>query len=171
MKVLLTIEQYRTRIINLVKQTARQLLKAGADDYFKYEVIYDLCKKCVTYDIPSIDQVNQLFFKVHYCDKEGKPFTEETLSLIDKKEAEEFNSQKWFADFYEKRRKNYEPCDKMRPINKSKIDLEEDLYHISRVIRQYWENNINEPYYMAHKVFKELYGYKFSYNSEWKFLN
>lgn len=171
MKVLLTIEQYRTRILNLVKQTARQLLKAGADDYFKYEVIYNLCKKCVTYDITSIDQVNQLFFKVFYCDKEGKPFTEETLSLIDEKEAEEFNSQKWFADFYKKKAQNYNRYDKIVPLNKSKIDLEEDLFHISRVIRQYWEDYINEPFYMAHEVFKELYGYEFSYNSEWEFLN
>lgn len=171
MKVLLTIEQYRTRILNLVKQTARQLLKDGADDYFKFKVINDLCKQCVTFRIASIDQVNQLFFKVFYCDKEGKPFTEETLSLIDKKEADEFNSQKWFADFYEKRHKNYEPCYKISPINKNEIDLDEDLFHINNVICQYWENNTNEPYYIAKEVFKELYGYEFSYNYEWKFLN
>ena len=171
MKVLLTIEQYRTRILNIVKQTARQLLKAGADDYFKFEVIHDLCKQCVTYRFMSIDQVNQLFFKTFYCDKEGKPFTEETLSLIDKKEADEFNSQKWYADFYKKRAQNYEPCNKMSPIDKSKIDLDEDLFHISIVVLQYWGNNTNEPYHIAKEAFKELYGYEFSYNSEWKFLN
>lgn len=171
MKVLLTIEQYRARIIELVKATARQLLKAGADDYFKFKIINDICEQCVTYNITAIDQVNQLFFKVFYCDKEGKPFTKETLSLIDTKEAKEFNSQKWYADFYKKRKQNYEPCYKISPINKSKIDLNKDLFRIIDVILQYWENNTNEPYYIAEKVFKELYGYEFSYNREWKFLN
>ena len=58
MKVLLTIEEYRERIIGLVMAVASKTIADSADDFFKWKIIEMLTDMCLVEELPVIDQCN-----------------------------------------------------------------------------------------------------------------
>lgn len=171
MKILLTIEEYKQRAIDLIKETAKQTIAETASDYFKFEILSMITKKCFTNEMMCVDIVNQLFFKVFLTDRKGKPITFETLKRIDEKEANEFNSQEWYVNYYEKKKKNYEPVYKIYPCTEPDECTESDFdnmeFQLIEVLLTPFDNN--EEYRISLQVFKELYGYDYKIDREYKF--
>lgn len=171
MKILLTIEEYRQRAIGLIKETAKQTIAETASDYFKFEIISMLTKKCFTNEIMCVDIVNQLFLKLFLTDRNGNPITNETLKKINRKEVGEFNKQEWYVKRTEKQRKNYErvselyPCDD--PKNYTEDDFWEMRYELENILLEPFDDN--EAFIIAHQVFKELYGHDYEVDREYKF--
>jgi hypothetical protein len=163
MKILLTIEEYKQRAIDLIKETAKQTIAETASDYLKYEIISMLTKSCFTYRVMCVDTVNQLFIKLFLTDRNGNPITNETLKKLNSEEVDEFNKQEWYVKLVEKQRKNYErvsvlyPCDD--PENYTDDDYWEMLYELENVLPEPFDSY--EQYVITEQVFKELYGYEF----------
>ena len=57
MKILLTIEEYKERAKNVIKETAKQTIAETASDYFKFELLSMLAHKCFTNEIMCVDIV------------------------------------------------------------------------------------------------------------------
>jgi len=170
MKILLTIEEYRERIIQVVSEVAKETIIPGAPDCFKWEFIYLLTEKAVTNHFMTIEEVNQLFIKSFEYDRNGHRLSVESLKGIDQEEVAEFESQKWYIKYYEDCRKNWKPADRVIPFNKipSGGDLETFLFRTIVAVQRPFVEDINTKYHIAKEIFKSLYGHDFEYNQEFK---
>jgi len=170
MKILLTIEEYRERIIQVVSEVAKETIIPDAPDCFKWEFIYLLTEKAVTNHFMTIEEVNQLFIKSFEYDREGHRLSVESLKGIDQEEVDEFESQKWYVEYYEDCRKNWKPADRVIPFNKipSGGDLETFLFRTIIAVQRPFVEDINVKYHIAREIFKNLYGHDFVYNQEFK---
>ena len=169
MKVLLTIEEYRERIIRVVTEISRETIIPEAPDYFKWEFISMLTEEAVTNHFMSIDEVNQLFIKVFGTDRDGNRLSTDTLKRINRKEVNEFESQEWYVEYYEKCKKDYRPADRIIPFSQIVPGHEDNrLFDLVRVVQRPFIDNINTKYYIAKEIFKNLYGHDFEYNQEYK---
>lgn len=169
MKILLTIEEYKERIINLVMDVANKTINPNGKDYFKFEYIDLLVKQCVTDNFQLVDVCNQMFINTFSRDRNGRLWCEENMRQIDEVEAKEFNSQEWYAKFNEKARKNWEKqyymCDCTDGYGLDELD---NRIYIEEVVSAYFLENTNEPYYIALETFKRLYGYDYVVDREFK---
>lgn len=173
MKILLTIEEYRERAKNLIKETAKQTIAETASDYFKYEMLRMLVDRCFTYDIMCVDIVNKMFFEVFHRDRNGNAITEKTLRLIDEEEVSEFNSQEWYAKYNEEKRKYYHCTAEIRSFEKSGWNDEQRVnnlsYEIDDAVLKPFTDNCNTLYHLTTEIFKELYGHDYETDREYKF--
>ena len=167
MKVLLTIEEYKERIINLVIGVANKTINPNGDDYFKFEYISWLVNQCLTNHCCLIDACNQMFLNVFGKDRNGKVWCKENLSQIDEVEVSEFNSQEWYSKFNAKAKANWERQYKMYPTNEYENDWR-FVYDIEDVASLYFEIESNEAYHLSHKIFKKLYGYDYEVNKDFR---
>lgn len=171
MKILLTVEEYRERAINLVMEYAKKIITETADDYFKYEIISMLSDKCLTNEIMCVDVVNQLYFKTFLTDRNGNPLTKDVIKKIDEKEVEEFNSQEWYLKYNEKARKSYKFCYYLRLPEDMGNDWFDRRYSIEEIVTMPFVKDNNESYKITCEAFKRLYGYDFHIDDNWQFLN
>ena len=164
MKVLLTIEEYRERIIGLVMAVASRTISECADDYFKWKVIEMLTELCITNQVTCIKQDNQMFIRVFGLDRKGNPL-EESLKRINKAEADEFNSQKWYKEFNEDAMKRWKSVYEIYPYGKmpGKDDWDH-LYYITRVLQHAFIDNCNTKYNIEKEIFSRMYGHEFEYD-------
>lgn len=173
MKILLTIEEYKERAKNVIKETAKQTIAETASDYFKFELLSMLAHKCFTNEIMCVDIVNKMFFDVFRRDRNGNPITVETLRLIDEDEVKEFNSQEWYAKYNDERRKRYERTAEIRSFEKSGWDDEQRIrnldYELDEAVLVPFTDNCNTIYYLTLEIFKELYGHDYEIDREYKF--
>ena len=167
MKVLLTIEEYRERIIKLVMDVANKTINPNGDDYFKFEYIKILVDKCLTNHLQLVDVCNQMFINTFDRDRNGKLWCEENISQIDKKEAEEFNSQDWYVKFNEERKKNWWPRVIVQPSNNYR-EFEDAIYYVESAAQTYFLENTNEAYHISLEVFVKLYGYEYKIDRDFK---
>lgn len=169
MKVLLTIEEYRERIIQVVTKVTRETIIPEAPDYFKWKFISMLTEEAVTNHFMCIDEVNQLFIKVFGYDRDGNRLSTDTLKRIDRKEVKEFESQEWYVGYYEKCKKDWKPADRVTPFSQIVPGYEDSrLFDLVRTIQRPFIDDINTKYYIAKEIFKNLYGHDFEYNKEYK---
>jgi hypothetical protein len=169
MKVLLSIEEYRERIIRVVTEVVRETIIPEAPDYFKWKFIEMLTEDAVTNNFMSIDEVNQLFIKVFETDRSGRRLSVGSLKEIDQAEVEEFESQEWYVRYYEKCKKDYRPADRVTPFGQIVPGYEDNrLFDLVRAVQRPFIDDINTKYYIAKEIFKNLYGHDFEYNKEYK---
>jgi hypothetical protein len=169
MKILLTIEEYRERIIQLVTEVVNKTVIPIAPDYFKWEFIYMLVEKAVTDDIMALDEVNQLFIKAFEYDRNGCRLSVETLKQIDQDEVDEFEGQEWYVEYYRKCKKDYCPADRITPYERINFGhLEYRLFDLIRAVQRPFIEDTNAKYHLAKEIFKTLYGHEFEYNRNFK---
>lgn len=173
MKILLTIEEYKERAKNVIKETAKQTIAETASDYFKFELLSMLAHKCFTNEIMCVDIVNKMFFDVFRRDRNGNPITTETLRLIDEDEVKEFNSQEWYVKYNNERRKSYRRTAEIRSFEKSGWNDEQRIsnldYELDEAVLAPFTDNCNTIYYLTLEIFKELYGHDYEIDREYKF--
>ena len=168
MKVLLSIEEYRERIIRVVTEVVQETIIPEAPDYFKWKFIEMLTEDAVTNNFMSIDEVNQLFIKVFETDRSGRRLSVESLKEIDQAEVEEFESQEWYVEYYVRCKKDWKPSDRVVPFDQIVPGYEDHrLTELVRTIQRPFIDNINTKYYIAKEIFKNLYGHDFEYNKEY----
>ena len=169
MKVLLTIEEYKERIIGLVMDVANKTINPNGDDYFKFEYISWLVGQCLTDNFHCVDVCNQMYINTFGRDRNGRLWCRENMRQIDEEEAEEFNSQEWYEAFNKKARKYYEKqyyfcsCEDGYGLD----DINNQIF-IEEVVSAYFKENGNEGYYMSLEVFKRLYGHEYEVDKEFK---
>lgn len=169
MKILLTKEEYEERAINVVIDAARDLINEHANDYLKWNILHDWFKKCFTYEVMSVDIVNYFFFKVFGYDRDGKLFGVDNLININEKEIEEFESQEWYIKYVKQCKENYYPIESIQPVlDKEFLDVNDEIFDITRVLLIPFTSDINVPYYLANKAFKRLYGYEYQIDRDFK---
>ena len=162
MKVLLTINEYRERAINVIMETAKENINPNGNDYFKFQFIYHLAKETFDNQFMCVDVVNQLFIKTFRYDRNGKMLCLKNVKQINTKEADEFNSQEWYVDYNEKRKKSWQPQQKIVcESHITKDQLRSDIFDIERIVSLPFVEDINMPYHIANECFKRLYGYDF----------
>lgn len=173
MKILLTIEEYKERAKNIIKETAKQTIAETASDYFKYEILSMLTHKCFTDDFMCVDIVNKMFFEVFRRDKNGKVITTETLRLIDEDEVKGFNSQEWYVKYNTEKRKQYKRTAEIRSFENSGWDDEQRIrnldYELNEAVLAPFTNNCNTLYHLTSEIFKELYGHDYEIDRDYKF--
>ena len=169
MKVLLTIEEYRERIINLVMDAANKSINPDGDDYFKFEFISWLVKECLTDHFHCVDFCNRMFINTFGRDRNGKLWCEENMQQIDEEEAEEFNSQEWYEKFNKDAKKRYEKQYYMSDCTDGYgLDELDNRIYIEEVVSAYFLENCNEPYYISLEIFERLYGREYKIDREFK---
>lgn len=170
MKVLLTIEEYRERIIQVVSEVAKETIIPGAPDCFKWEFISTMTEKAVTNHFMTIDEVNQLFIKSFEYDREGHRLSVESLKEIDQPEVDELEAQEWYVKYYEDCKKNWKIADRVVPFNEIPPggDPETFLFRTIITVQRPFVEDINTKYYIAKEIFKRLYGHDFEYDREYK---
>ena len=169
MKILLTIEEYRERIIQVVSKVTKETIIPEAPDYFKWEFIYMMTEKAITNNITTIDEVNQLFIMVFGYDRLGHRLSESTLMQIDQTEIDEFESQEWYVKYYKDCKENWKPAEKITPRNKIVLGNENSyLFSLIMAIQRPFVEDINIHYHLAQEIFKTLYGHNFEYDREFK---
>lgn len=171
MEVLLTIEEYKERAINLVMDVAKNLINPTADDWFKFETIMKFAGETFTNHYMLIEQENQLFIKCFCFDRNGKRLNSTNIKKIGRKEADEFNSQDWYKSEYEKAKKDWDLARcwslKISPYKYMGNNTFERIVTIEDVVSKPFEDS-NEAYYVAVECFKRLYGYEYHNNREFK---
>lgn len=169
MKILLSIEEYKERIINLVMDVANKTINPDGGDYFKFEYISWLVKECVTDHYQLVDVCNQMFINTFGRDRNGKLWCDENMRQIDEDEAKEFNSQEWYAKFNERARKNWEKqyymCSCVDGYGRDSLD---NSIFIEEVVSAYFVENTNEAYHLSLEIFKRLYGHDYEVDREFK---
>jgi hypothetical protein len=169
MKVLLTIEEYKERIIKLVMDVANKTINPNGDDYFKFEFISWLVKECLTDNFHCVDWCNRMYINTFGRDRNGKLWRNENMSQIDEKEAVEFNLQEWYAKFNEAAIKSYDKqyymCDCTEGYGLDEVD---NRIYIEEVVSAYFLENTNEAYYLSLEIFKKLYGYEYKIDRDFK---
>ena len=170
MKVLLTIEEYRERIIQVVTEITKETIIPEAPDYFKWEFISTMTEKAVTDHLMTIDEVNQLFIKSFEYDRDGHRLSIESLKKIDRSEVDELEAQEWYVKYYEDCKKNWKLADRVVPFNEipSGGDLETFLFRTIITVQRPFVEDINTKYHIAKEIFKRLYGHDFEYDREYK---
>jgi hypothetical protein len=169
MKVLLTIEEYRERIIQVVTEITKETIIPEAPDYFKWEFIGMLTEKAITDNLMTIDEVNQLFIRVFEYDRDGQRLNTDTLKRIDQAEVDEFEAQEWYVKYYVGCKKNYRPADRVVPFDQIAPGCEDyRLFDLIRTVQKPFVEDINTKYYIAKEIFKSLYGHDFEYDREFK---
>lgn len=168
MKVLLTIDEYRERIIDLTMKTVQATVLPTAEDWLKYDIIYGIVNKCVTDEFMTIDQCNQMFLRVFGCDRDGNRLTEDNIKRITKKEADEFNRQEWYAKNYDK-----EKCGAWRFRVSPSKDVYDNKYFeylcdVISVAQRAFTDDINTKYHISNEVFNRLYGHEFEWDKGFK---
>lgn len=168
MKILLTIEEYRERIIGNVMTVASRSISDGADDFFKWKFIELLTDMCLVEEVPAFDQCNQMFMRVFELDRNGNPL-KETLKSIDQAEADEFNNQKWYKEFNEDARKSWKNTYLIYPYDEMPgHDDWDHFYYTKRTLQHAFINDTNTKYYIAKEIFLRLYGHEFKYDQNYK---
>ncbi len=171
MKILLTIEEYKERAINLVCEVAKQTIIPTAQDAFKWDFVRLLAENCVTDHIMYVDVANQMYIKVFEYDRNGRRLTEEIAREIDKAEAKEFNAQPECCKYHDNARKSYKPTYEIRGFDKNdwypenfsqSFDVTYNLLNI------FHELDHNAAYHIATESFKRLYGYEYEVDREFK---
>ena len=169
MKVLLSIEEYRERIINLVMDVAKKTINPNGDDYFKFEFISWLVEECLTDNFHCVDFCNRMFINTFGRDRNGKMWCEENMHQIDEDEAKEFNSQEWYEKFNKQARKTwsktYEMCSCEDGYGLDELD---NRIYIEGVVSAYFLENTNEAYRIALEVFVKLYGYEYEIDRDFR---
>ena len=168
MKVLLTIEEYKERIINLVCDVAEKTINPSGDDWFKFEYIRLMVSKCLTDNFVLVDVCNQMFINVFGRDRNGKIWCDENINQIDEKEAEEFDSQEWYRNFNEKAKQNYEPTYLMKQSKEYGRDLWDRIWYVRKIAQDFFINDSNIEYELVKEIFKRLYGHEYEVDRDFK---
>lgn len=171
MKVLLTIDEYRERIIDLTMKTVQATVLPTAEDWLKFDIIDGIVKKCITDDYMTVDQCNQMFLRVFGCDRDGNRLTEENIKRITKKEADEFNRQEWYAKNYEEKQKKCEASWRYRISPSEDVWGDEYftyLHDVIRIAQSAFTDDINTKYHISNEVFNRLYGHEFEWDRGFK---
>lgn len=175
MKVLLTIEEYKERIINLVMDVAYNTINPNGDDYFKFEFITWLVKECLTDHFQLIDFCNQMFINTFGRDRNGKLWCEENMKQIDEAEAKEFNSQEWYKNFNEEAKKHWSKTYYFCPLVEDEdgeysygLDDLDNVILIEEVTSAYFVENTNVVDDLSLEIFKRLYGYEYELDYDFK---
>lgn len=168
MKVLLTIEEYKERIINLVMDVASKTINPNGGDWFKMEYIELLVGKCLTDSVMLVDVCNQMYINTFGRDRNGKLWCEENLRQIDQKEVDEYNSQEWYAK-YNADKYNW-PKQELYPYEgeEGEADVISSAFDIESTALFYFEKNYKVSYEMQKEVFRRLYGYDYTVDKDFK---
>ena len=168
MKVLLTIEEYRERIISVVTDVVKETVLPTAKNYFKWEIVYMLTEQAVTNDIMSIEEVNQMFIRSFLFDRNGKRFTPDMLRQIDEAEAGEVNAQSFYVEYFSECHKAYRSPDKVYPYDRMPGRSDDSkMSYLLRALQAPFTNDINTKYHLAKEIFRRLYGHDFEHDRDY----
>ena len=170
MRFLLTIEEYKERIINLVTDVAGKTINPQGDDWFKMEYIGFLVNECLSNHIMLVDVCNQMYINVFGRDRNGKRWCDENIKQIDQKECDEYNSQKWYATYNDDKwhwpKQYVYPYDEK--LNRFNDDILPDIINIESTALFYFKENYNVSYEMQKEVFRRLYGYDYTVDKDFE---
>lgn len=170
MKVLLTIEEYKERAINLVMEVAKETLNPNAADIFKMDFIQLYAEKCVTDNVMYYDICNQMYIRTFEYDRNGRKITFDVTKEIDDKEAKEFNSQPLVKKYNDEAKKYWRRIHEITGYDKDGYyDKHSRVFNITyTLINIFNEVDHNAAYHIANEAFKRLYGYEYEVDRDFK---
>lgn len=168
MKILLTIEEYKERVVNNLVEIGKQSFSNNINDFIAFTTLHKLAEESYTYHLAYKDSSNQLFLGVFGVDRNGNNI-KDTMFDITQEECDEFNSQPCMKKFYEDCKKRWNGYYELRPFDKNYIHpiykVGCTTFDVFKVIIQPFEGDVNLPYYAAKEAFERLFGYKYEFDN------